>query len=492
MNDTVWIAYAVVGTYAVLMLGVVWLFTTRGHQTRNNYYVADRRLPFWRAVMSVAVSWVWAPGIFFAATKAYTQGVPGAFWFIAPNLVCCAIFGFVAARIRRDYPNTLSLADYFRSRFSNDQGTHLSSLLVVAIIDIVALLFNTFIGAFLLSLISGIPVSTGMILMMSVALLYSAWRGLPSSVVTDVVQLVLIFAIAFVLVPWSYIESGGWSTFAGGLGGVTGEYRDLWNFSVFYTFGIASSLALIAVPMADQMFYQRAMACKKNQVLPVFVVAGLVSSLVPIVLCVFGFIAASPASQEAFAGQEFPPILVNYQVVKTYLPQWTLFGFTIMAICALSSTVDSALCALGSLWGQDVYGRYINPKASDEQNLKHTRYAVVAFGLLALGVAIVLKSQLSGDVLFHFNGVIASVVVPPLLLAVFWKRTNALAVVVGILATLLVFAPFAWYVNVQAHVVGTPGMIDFVVAAAVGAPLVSFMLTLAISSLRKPTLATAA
>jgi Na+/proline symporter len=468
----VWLVYATLATYALLIIAAgTMLSRPDGNGSKSLYIVADRRLSTLRAAVSTAVSWIWAPAIFFCAAKAYTQGLAGAFWFIAPNILCFGTFALVAHRIRQTYPAAVSLPDFFFLRFKGEKSAHLASLLVVTSIDVVALLFNTYVGSFLLSVLAGIPVPQGMIVMMGVSLTYSAWRGLPASVITDIVQFAVIIAVAFIITPWTISEAGGLPAIKAGLSGASGQYGSVLNWDVFYSFGLAGSLALLAVPLADQMFYQRAMACPPKNLYRTFLLAGVLFGVVPILLCLLGFLGANPALAAYLTAKQSPPIMINLAVVQHYLPFWAQVGFVFMAICALSSTLDSALCALGSIWGQDIYGRYINPTASDKSSLHSMRIAVVVIGVSVMFLALVLRGQLSGDVLFNFNGAIASAVVPSVVLATFWRRTTARAVTVSTVSGLVLGAPLAWWANVNFHVRGVSNAIDYVNLAAVGIPL---------------------
>jgi hypothetical protein len=81
-----------------------------------------------------------------------------------------------------------------------------------------------------------------------------------------------------------------------GLGGVSGEYRSVFNFEVFYSFGIVTTIVLITGPLADQMFYQRAMAMPEGHLMPMFTRAAILFAVVPVILGFLGFIAATGAA----------------------------------------------------------------------------------------------------------------------------------------------------------------------------------------------------
>ena len=475
-------AYFIVAIYAAVMIGAVYYFTKKD-ETQEDFLLAGRQLGMWRGAASMAVSWVWAPAIFFCALMAFSQGVPGLFWFVVPNVVCFWTFALVAQRMRKQHAMTMSMPNYIRSRFSGHSQAHIWAIVCVILYDCTALMLNTSVGSFLLFLLADIPVPVGMALMLGVAVIYSAWRGLPASVVTDVIQYGAILVIAFVLTPWVVSLAGGWSTVNAGLGGVSGEYRSLFNFDVFYSFGIVTTIVLLAGPLADQMFYQRAMAMPEKDIMGMFTRAAILFALIPVTLGFLGFVAATGTAKEMATAEGFPAILANVAAVRSYLPEWASIGFVVMVICALSSTIDSALCGIGAIWGKDIYETYINPGADDATKMRSNRAAVFVVGVAAIVVAILLRNDMNAPLMFNMSGIVASAVVPAMILAVFWKQATGFAVATGTFVALLIGGPYGWWANHRMHVQGDSSVLDHVVLAAVLTPLISLALTWLITSM---------
>ena len=98
----------VLAAYALLMIGVTLIFTRRA-TSAESFHVADRRIGATVAAMSIAATWIWAPSLFTSSEMAYTRGVPGMFWFLVPNVLCLIIFIPFAKKIRRQYPDGITL-----------------------------------------------------------------------------------------------------------------------------------------------------------------------------------------------------------------------------------------------------------------------------------------------------------------------------------------------------------------------------------------------
>ena len=101
----------VLATYAVAMLAITLLLSRRS-QTTEGFHVADRKLGLIQSAMSIAATWIWAPALFTLAEKAYSNGIPGLFWFLVPNILCLVIFVPFGKRIRAQMPHGITLSGY--------------------------------------------------------------------------------------------------------------------------------------------------------------------------------------------------------------------------------------------------------------------------------------------------------------------------------------------------------------------------------------------
>lgn len=465
-------ALTLTSIYIVAMLAVAW-FSRLKEESANDFLVMNRELGTFRGSFSIAASWIWAPAVFICSQKAFEQGLPGIFWFTVPNILCFFVFVPIALRARNLLPSGYSMPDFLYHRFNENVLVHRSSLLVYFGYQLGAIIINALAGGTLLHALTGMPVTIAIGLMTSAAVAYSLISGLRASVMTDVVQMCLILFIAFVIVPWVLSEVGGWSVVAAGSGGKTGEFGNLLDSSVAYSFGIATTIGLISGPIADQMFFQRAFAAKREKVASIFVWGGISFGIVPIVLSILGFIAAGLAIKEGFTVTD--PQMVGPEVVATYLPKWALAAFIVLAFAGLSSTLDSSFAAVSSLWAVDVYKRYQSPEASDRAMLRVARTAMLSFAAIGTVIAL-LQPQLVW--VFLIYGALASAMLVPAFFALFSTRVTAGGVVVAILLSVLVSVPMSIYANTTQNV-------DMVVLAALLPPVFGLISCLASIAMNK-------
>jgi len=133
---------------------------------------------------------------------------------------------------------------------------------------------------------------------------------------------------------------------------------------------------------ANQTVMQRALAAKSVAHAQAGLLAGgLIKYLMAIIIIIpgialFGILGDSLGEPD----MAFP------YIVNTYLP----VGIKGIILCglfaSLMSTVDSTFNSLATLWSTDIYSKYINKKASDQEKIKAGQKAI----LFSLGTALIM------------------------------------------------------------------------------------------------------
>ena len=439
--------------YGVLMTILVSLFT-KPDKEKDDHLVASRSVSPLFGAFSIAVTWIWAPAIFVCGQKAFEEGLAGLFWFTFPNVLCFFTFVPIALLFRKKIPNGYSLPDYIFYRFNGDASVHLAYVFVSICIQLGAIVMNSLAGGLLLETICGMDKSYATITIAGIALFYSIWRGLPASIITDFVQMTLILFIAFVVVPWVVVKSDGLSTIHAGLAGTRGSINifDPW---IAYSFGIPTTIGLMTFPVADQMFFQRVMASRAKDIAKTFIYGGLVFAIIPVLLSSFGFIGAALTHKGIHTISSAQ--MVNSEVVSYFLPSWTLYAFILMTLCALSSTLDSAYCAVGSLVAVDIYQRYLHKSktaaAKDSSVINASKIGMLVFTILGTSIALIPDIKILW--MFLIVNCLASVLFLPTIVSLYSERVGAKTVAISIIAAFLFSLPLSIYANV----IGNPHLI---------------------------------
>lgn len=446
--------------YALLMIFVTLIFTRRA-TSAESFHVADRRIGAPAAAMSIAATWIWAPSLFTSSEVAYTSGVPGFFWFLVPNVLCLLFFIPFAKRIRRQYPEGITLTGYMTEKYRSGKvkGIYSFQLGALAVLSTAVQLLA---GGKTLSLLTGLPFWSMTFALALIAYSYSRFSGLKASVATDVVQLGIILLGGALLVCLGLQRAGGVDTVVKGLGSITGEFTSLVSASgieVLLSFGLPTAIGLISGPFGDQCFWQRAFSIRENRIGRSFFGAAVLFALVPIFMGTIGFLAAGTGFQASDPG------MVNWEFVMSLLPSWVLIPFLFMIVSGLLSTVDSNLCAAASLTTD-----WMTKEGSE--NIKVSRTVMLAL----LGVAILIANipGLTVTHLFLFYGTLRASTLLPTVMTLLGKRLSAHGVFAGVLVSLCVGLPVFAYGNIAGVAMAkTVGSLIAVLSSGVVALLAS-------------------
>lgn len=473
--------YILIVLFAATMLAITFLVSRdkRWKSTGTGFLVAGREIPWTVAAPSIAASWIWAPALFVSVQVTYQNGLPGIFWFTAPNILALVIFAWLAPRIRDKIPGGYTLPDWIRYRFK-DPKLHKAYLVPYIWYQIMAVCVQIFVGGMMLNYLTGIPLNVVMVLLLVIGLSYSLISGLRASVVTDLLQMAFIILGGIIVLPW-VVTAAGPGAISGGLGGIEGT-TNIFDPGVAFSFGIVTSIGLIAGAISDQQYWQRSFAIKRTHLKRSFIWGGLLFGLVPIALSILGFIAANPTQGISLpAGTDLP--MIGIATVVKLLPIWAAVFFVVMLLAGLSSTLDSGLCAASSLYAIDLVkhsdtSRDILNKerlglelSDDERSgmdvfnrltMRRARVAMFVIAAVGLVTAFIVQHLFSLDRLWWiFNGVATCFVVPTVL-SVFWDRLSAKGAFYGILASLIgmvVFVYGNWIQNDKITVVSAVAIV---------------------------------
>lgn len=424
--------------YAGVMFAMTSVLIRRYGHGKELFLVAGRNLGQWEASFSIAATWIWAPALFIASQKAYTQGIAGVFWFTVPNIASLIIFGYFAARIRKKIPFGYTLAEYIKSRYSNRvHNIYLLQLIGLATCSFAVQLLA---GGKVLSVLTGLPFGGVTLFLALTALSYSVLSGLKASVVTDYAQMIIILIVAGIAVPWAIANGGGWETVVAGLGGITGEHASIFDQDVFLTFGIAVTIGLLAGPFGDQSFWQRAYAVREGQVQGAFFRGALIFGVVPILMSLLGFLAAGQGLQVK------DPALVNLEVIVTMLPGWVVIPFVFMLLSGLVSTLDSNLCSISALCGHDILQRL----GRGESDAEVVRFARMGMFVLAGGALLIANVPgMKILYLFLFYGTLRASTLLPTIITLLSERIREQGVFWGIVVSLGIGLPLFSYAKLH-------------------------------------------
>lgn len=440
--------------YFAAMLGIIALLKER-ENTKEEFLVAGRSASWIMTAFSMAATWVWAPSMFTAAEKAYTQGLAGVFWFVVPNVLTLVLFAFFAKKMRDLRPNGWTFSDYIRVKYSN--RAHNMYLIESFGLQTCSMAVQLLAGATIFHKITGLPFFWTTVMLAVIPLVYSVMHGIRGNIVSDFVKMGFIVAVLLMGLP-IMTSNAGFDTFLNGLGGISGNFGNLFDsngIAVMLSFGIPTTIGLLSGTFGDQMFWQRVFCVKQDKVKRTMITAAFIFAIVPISLASFGFFASGAGL--AIADTQ----LVNVGAVIAFTPNWFLYLFFMLILSGLISTVDSILCAVSSIAGHDVAMRIsdsgkpgtITAIRIGDRLLSPVDLARISmFVITVFAICIANIPGITITYLFLFYGTLRSSVMLPTIFAIKGWRMSERGLYYGIMASLVVGLPIFAYGNLHNNI----------------------------------------
>lgn len=362
--------------YIVLQLLVAWRYRRRT-ASEADYLLAGRSLGPWMATFAVFATWFGAETCIGAAGEAYAHGLSGVVADPFGYAIGLMLFGALIA-VTLWKRGVTTLADLFRTRY----GSGVERLAALIMIPSSLLWAAAQIRAFgqVLASASEWGLIACMTLAALVVIVYTAFGGLWSDAVTDLVQgLVLIAGLAALAAVFF------WQGGAQHLAALPAERlnpmheRSGWDFAETLLTPIFSTLA--AQELASRVLATRSPGLARAATLGG---AGiyLVMGSIPILLGLAALTLMGP-------GLDPEQVLSRFAAAHLPLPLYVLFLCALVS--AILSTLSGALLVAGSLAAHNVL-LPLRPQWSERRKLAANRVAVVIFGIVAYVIALMSDS----------------------------------------------------------------------------------------------------
>lgn len=432
------IDYFIVIAYIIGML-LLGLYFRRFVDSSDDYFLAGKSLPFWAIGMSIVVSDIGALDFVGVSGQAYRYGVSvGNFdWIGSVPAMLLAAFIFIPYFWRG---GMYTIPEYLGKRYNMSVRTIASlTWILFFALDLGVLFWSS---AVLLNVLMGWPIWTSIIITAAVVGLYTFFGGITAVIMTDVVQMVIMFVGGLALVYLSLDAVGGWENLVEKVTNMGPEYREHFHLiqssdtrTPFPWTGILFGLTFVmsnAYMIGNQMIVQRCLTAKNEwHAKASMILASGLKMLIPI-LVLFPGLMAIVLHPDLTDGDQALPTLI-----KHILPPG-LMGLVFAAFFAgLMSSVDSLLNSTATLFTKDIYERYIKSDANDKHYLmvgKVTTLVLLIIGVVTApissffpGIYVAIQTFMS-----FFQGPLFAI----LLLGIFWKKSTGkgglIALVTGI------------------------------------------------------------
>jgi len=436
--------YAIVLALIVLTLLAVSLTRLGKVKTKADYLVAGRSLPAIVLVFTLLSSWIGSGSLLGGAENAYNHGF-AALWQAAGGWAGLALIYFIAPRARHFAQYTIP--DLLEVRYNQ----------TARVLGVIAILFTytaitsyQFIGGGdILHLIfpDSITAIHGRYIIAAFVILFTAIAGMSSVAYMDVaIGLLATFTLCAAL-PVLLHNFGGWAAVRAALPSTHFQiFGDLHPFNSYYganllpdgTHERISSALEIFLPtcllmLGNQSMYQKFFSARSEKDAS-RAVAGWIVGTVILETVIVALAVAGSAIFPTGEVHDHPREILAYTGLHAFTgsrPLMILGALLVGAIFAkIVSTANNYLFSPAANLVNDIFVRYLKPRASNKEILLVSRLMVVLLGLWALYQGLHTESVLKKS-LYAYT-IYSAALTPVILAAFYWKRATASAAVASI------------------------------------------------------------
>ena len=428
----------------VYLAGILVIGTTfsRYVKTSGDFLLAGRALPFWAIGMSIVVSDIGATDFIAVAGGTYRYGLAQANfdWLGSMPALLIAAFLIVPFYWRS---GVYTVPEFLGRRY----GSGVRSFLALAwgLILVLNLGIMIHATALLMRTVLGWDPQLSIWITTGIVGIYTISGGLAAVVMTDVLQLIIMFVGGAALVARALYEVGGLAALRDGVLNQGPAYAD--HFSLYLPHhtatpfpwtGIVLGLGIVlsvAYYTGNQTIVQRALGARSEWDAKAGVLlAGFLKLFIPLLVALPGLAAILIVPDLQNADEAVPSLIA--QLLPPGLRGLMFAAF----LAALMSSVDSNLNSAATLWSRDLLGRLRRRWSRRDLGTA----AELRFGRILSAVLLIAAAFIAPEIEQRFSNIynaiqtVFSLIQGPtlavLLLGILWRRANRYGGATGLVA----------------------------------------------------------
>jgi SSS family solute:Na+ symporter len=395
----------IIVVYFLAIIGIgVWSKRRAGSQ--NGFFVAHRQgtLPF--ITGSLVATAIGGSALIVTSQLGYELGLPGAWWLLVGSIGLVLLGIFFARKVRSTALYTLP--ELVEKQYDRRVSLAAAILIVIAWIGVVA---GQIVAAGSFLSIWGIGSTTfWVVIFTAVVVVYAILGGQFSIIRTDVFQAPIFFIGIFIVLALVFSRVGGLEGLKASLPPSYFSFptSPAFDWKMLLSFLILVGATYVVGPdMYSRLFCAKGeKTAQKSAILSAFLFIPLAFAITLIGM------SAKVLYPQIMPAQAFP------QVITTVLSSPGLSGLVIAAvIAALMSSADTCLLSQSVILTEDIIKR-VHPALDERKTVLLTRLSLIGLGLVALGLALTLKTVYE-SLLFAYTVFTCGLVVP--VIAGFYK-----------------------------------------------------------------------
>jgi len=416
--------------------------------TSEQFFLAGREMSAWIAGLSFVSANLGSLELMGWAGAAYQYGMLATHWYWIGAIPAMLFLGIVMMPFYY-ISKTHSVPGYLQLRFG--EGSRAIAAVSFGLMTILMSGVNMYAMALVMKVILGWDISFSIWVGAATVALYVMLGGLRSAIINEVLQFVLIWAGAALIPILGLVEAGGWTNLKAQIAVNVGstDYTHLWTtlghfrdnpMGVHWT-GIVFGLGFVVsfgYWTTDFLVVQRVLSANNLRAAKMAPVIGAAFKMaVPFIVIVPGLLALAvlknpDGSVLHLVGENAVNAAHPYsynEVLPLMLIRYCgpgLLGLGITALVAgFMSGMAGNVSAFSTVWTYDIYGAFINKKASDKHYVFMGRLSTVVGMIVSILTAYLVAHAAS---IMDYVQALFSFFIAPLfgtvVLGMLWKRAT--------------------------------------------------------------------
>lgn len=396
---------------------------------------------------AVVSSWTWAATLLQSTGVCYRFGGSGPYFYAAGATVQIILFSTLAIALKRRAPNAHTFLELVRARYGGEggAGAHLVFMAFGLVTNALVSLMLIAGGSATVASLTGMHAVAAIFLMPLPVVAYTFVGGIKATFITDYIHGVAVLVIVMVFAITAYgthdvlgspskvydmlADAALGHPVAGNAGGSYLTMRSSGG-ATFFVINIVGNFGTVFL---DSAYFQKAIAASPADALPGYIMGGLAWFAIPwLTATTMGLSALAlestpgfPTYPDRMTEADVSAGLVLPYAAVALLGKGGAVATLIMVFLAVTSSFNSELVAVSSIFTYDVYRAYFRPDAGGKRLVWTSHVAMVAFALAVCCVSVGLHyNGISMGYLYLLMGVLISAAVVPATLTILWPGQN--------------------------------------------------------------------
>jgi SSS family transporter len=407
------LAFIILYLLFTIALGI---FASRYVKSSSDFVQAGRRLPPFFNAAALFALWFGSETVFGASSEFMQHGLIGVIEDPFGGVLCLILFALFF--VRKLYRlNILTLGDLFRNHYGQKVELVASGFMLITFFGYIAAQLVAL--ALILKSVTGLDLTTGIILVTIIVSLYTFIGGMWAVSITDFIQSIFIVVGLVILCVYLIAQAGGFSAIMENAPENTFQFFPEGN-TVEWSNWVAAWLTLGLGSLASQDIFQRVNSARSERAAVSSTYFGAVFYGLIAILPLFIALAAKVIYPDADYSdtQEVIPNLVLH-----HTPMFVQVLFFGSLLSAVLSTCSGAILAPASILAENLIKPISKKEYSDKEFLRLVRISIIimAFSSMIMGLMRSDIYELVGE--SSVLGIVSLLV--PMVAALYWKRSSA-------------------------------------------------------------------